>query len=40
MKKCRQDLEGEEYELAQLPHAMWDPNLIVIQEGSALCTIA
>ena len=34
-KKCRRDLDGKEYELAQLPHAAWDPNLIVIQEGSS-----
>ena len=33
-KKHRRDLDGKEYELAQLPHAAWDPNLIVIQEGS------
>ena len=34
-KKHRRDLDGKEYELAQLPHAAWDPNLIVIQEGSS-----
>ena len=34
-KKHRRDLDGEEYELVQLPHAVWDPNLIVIQEGSS-----
>ena len=34
-KKHRRDLDCEEYELAQLPHAAWDPNLIVIQEGSS-----
>ena len=34
-KKYRRDLDGKEYELAQLPHAAWDPNLIVIQEGSS-----
>ena len=32
-KKHRRDLDGKEYELAQYPHAVWDPNLIVIQEG-------
>ena len=34
-KKHRRDLDGEEYELAQLPCTVWDPNLIVIQEGSS-----
>ena len=34
-KKHRRDLDGKEYELAQLPHTAWDPNLIVIQEGSS-----
>ena len=34
-KQCRIDLDGEEDELVQLPHAAWDPNLIVIQEGSS-----
>ena len=35
-KKHRRDLDGKEYELAQLPCAAWDPNLIVIQqEGSS-----
>ena len=34
-KKHRRDLDGEEYEFTQLPHAAWDPNLIVIQEGSS-----
>ena len=34
-KKCRRDLDGKEYELAQLPHAAWDPNLIFMQEGSS-----
>ena len=34
-KKHRRDLEGEEYELVQLPCTVWDPNLIVIQEGSS-----
>ena len=29
-------MDGEEYELAQLPTLhVWDPNLIVIQEGSS-----
>ena len=28
-------MDGEEYELVQLPRAVWDPNLIVIQEGSS-----
>ena len=35
-KKHRRDLDGKEYELAQLLHAAWDPNLIVIQEGSSI----
>ena len=35
-KEHRRDLDGEEYELVQLPHAAWDPNLIVIQEGSSI----
>ena len=30
-KKHRRDLDGEEDEFAQLPHAAWDPNLIVTQ---------
>ena len=34
-KKHRRDLDGKEYELAQLPYTAWDPNLIVIQEGSS-----
>ena len=34
-KKQGIELDGKEYELAQLPHAAWDPNLIVIQEGSS-----
>ena len=35
-KKHRRDLDSKEYELAQLLHAVWDPNLIVIQqEGSS-----
>ena len=34
-KKHRRDLDGKEYELVQLPHTAWDPNLIVIQEGSS-----
>ena len=34
-KKHRRDLDGKEYELAQLPHTAWDPNLNVIQEGSS-----
>ena len=29
------DLDGKENELVQLPCAAWDPNLIVIQEGSS-----
>ena len=33
-KKHRRELDGEEYELTQLPHTAWDPYLIVIQEGS------
>ena len=34
-KKHRRDLDSKEYELAQLPRTAWDPNLIVIQEGSS-----
>ena len=35
-KKHRRDLDGKEYELVQLPRrAAWDPNLIVIHEGSS-----
>ena len=34
-KKHRRDLDGEEDELVQLPHTAWDPNSIVIQEGSS-----
>ena len=34
-KKHRRELDGNEYEMVQLPHAVWDPNLIVIQEGSS-----
>ena len=34
-KKHRRDLDGEEEELPQLPHAVQDPNSIDIQEGSS-----
>ena len=33
--RCHHELDGNEDELPQLPHTVWDPNSIDIQNGSS-----